>query len=146
MALRIDIKAGEKFVLNNTVMSLTRSSSLLLENKATFLRERDMLVAAAVDSTGKEIYFLCQQLYLQDDRFDHYYPRIKAACMRFVEQWPSLGQLVTNLGAMLARAEFYQALRLARRLMVLEDRAAGPDSESVQQALQDHDAMQGSKN
>lgn len=77
MPLRIDIKAGEKFILNNTLMHLTKSAGIIIESKATFLRDRDRIREENVNTAAKMIYFICQQLYLHEDKFTIYYPLLR---------------------------------------------------------------------
>ena len=122
MPLIITLKAGEKFILNRAVLSLSKSASIVTENKASFLREKHIMKPEDVDTLAKKIYYYCQLTYLWDDKFDEYYPQIKAACLDFVKAAPSTHVLVGSVGAALVQKDYFKLLKLARRLIEVERR------------------------
>ena len=122
MPLIITLKAGEKFILNRAVLSLSKSASIIIENKASFLREKHIMKPEDVDTLAKKIYYLCQLAYLWDDRYDEYYPLIKEACLEFVKAAPSTHALVASIGTALVQKDYFKLLKLARRLIEVERR------------------------
>ncbi|WP_341912878.1 flagellar biosynthesis repressor FlbT [Ferrovibrio terrae] len=122
MPLIITLKAGEKFILNRAVLSLSKSASIIIENKASFLREKHIMKPEDVDTGAKRIYYYCQLAYLWDEQFDEYYPQIKAACLEFVKAAPSTHALIANIGAALVQKDYFKLLKLARRLIEVERR------------------------
>ncbi|MEK9967494.1 MAG: flagellar biosynthesis repressor FlbT [Ferrovibrio sp.] len=121
MPLRIDVKAGEKFTLNNSKMHLTKSSALIIEDRVVFLRDRDKLSAEQASTAAKRIYYACQQMYIDERNFDYHYILFKASCMSFAEAAPSFGPLLLNLGALIANGQYLKALRVSRHLVELEE-------------------------
>ena len=74
MPLKISLKPGEKFVLNGAVIENgDRRANLVLQNKASVLREKDILHAADVDTPVKRIYFPIMMMYLSDKNDDKLY-------------------------------------------------------------------------
>ena len=74
MPLKISLKPGEKFVLNGAVIENgDRRANLVLQNKASVLREKDILQAADVDTPVKRIYFPIMMMYLSDKNDDKLY-------------------------------------------------------------------------
>ncbi|WP_298720697.1 flagellar biosynthesis repressor FlbT [uncultured Ferrovibrio sp.] len=122
MPLIITLKAGEKFILNRAVLSLSKSASIIIENKASFLREKHIMKPEDVDTAAKKIYYLCQLAYLWEENFDEYYPKIKEACLEFVKAAPSTHAIVGSIGAALVQKDFFKLLKLARRLIEVERR------------------------
>jgi flagellar protein FlbT len=120
--LIITLKAGEKFILNRAVLSLSKSASIIIENKASFLREKHIMKPEDVDTAAKKIYYLCQLAYLWEENFDEYYPKIKEACLEFVKAAPSTHAIVGSIGAALVQKDFFKLLKLARRLIEVERR------------------------
>lgn len=120
--LIITLKAGEKFILNRAVLSLSKSASIVIENKASFLREKHIMKPEDVDTGAKKIYYYCQLAYLWDEQFDEYYAKAKDACMEFVKAAPSTHALIGNIGAALAQKDYFKLLKLARRLIEVERR------------------------
>lgn len=122
MALIITLKAGEKFILNRAVLSLSKPASIIIENKASFLREKHIMREDQANTPAKRIYYLCQLCYLWEERFAELYPEIKAACLDFVKAAPSTNATVASIGSALAQRDFFRLLKFARRLMDAERR------------------------
>ena len=58
LALKLSLRPGEKFVLNGAVVQNgDRRASLLLQNKASVLREKDIMQAEDVTSPARHVYF-----------------------------------------------------------------------------------------
>ena len=61
MPLKIVLRAGEKIAINQAViLNGGEKAELVLENKASILRERDIMSSKEADSPAKRIYFLVQ--------------------------------------------------------------------------------------
>ena len=121
MPLRIDIKAGEKFLLNNTFMYLTRSAGIIIESKATFLRDRDLISEEDATTTAKKIYYLCQQVYLFEDRLSGVVGPLKSACTAMIGVTTDVVPIIERLESCIASRDFYKALKLARQLVEPEE-------------------------
>jgi len=74
MPLKLSLKPGEKFVLNGAVMTNgDKRTSLVLQNRACILREKDIMQPDAADTPAKRIYFPIMMMYLEpDDNEEHY--------------------------------------------------------------------------
>ena len=131
MPLIITLKAGEKFILNRAVLSLSKSASIIIENKASFLREKHIMKPEDVDTLGKKVYYYCQLAYLWEEQFDEYFPLIKEACLEFVKAAPSTHAVVGSIGAALVQKDFFKLLKLARRLIEIERRLLDVGKEPV---------------
>ncbi len=134
--LIITLKAGEKFILNRAVLSLSKSASIVIENKASFLREKHIMRVEDANTPAKKIYYLCQLTYLWEERFNEYYPQIKAACLEFVNAAPSTNALIASIGAALAQQDFFRLLKHARRLIEVERRLLDVGNKSVHQGAE----------
>lgn len=65
MSLKIDLKPGEKFIVNGAVLKAgKRRVSLILENEAILLRSKDIMQEAAADTPARRIYFSLMLLYI----------------------------------------------------------------------------------
>jgi flagellar biosynthesis repressor protein FlbT len=121
MALRIDVKAGERFVLNDTTMHLTKSAGLVIETKATFIRTRNLIRESDVNTPAERVHFLCQQIYLSESRFAALYPLFKQACIDLLAATPGFAPSLLKIDGMLLQGEFYRAMKLARELVEFQD-------------------------
>lgn len=69
MPLKLSLKPGEKFVLNGAVvMNGDRRATLVLQNKASVLREKDIMQPDDVSSPARRIYFPVMMMYLEGSR------------------------------------------------------------------------------
>lgn len=74
MPLKITLKPGEKFVVNGAVMTNDdRRTTLVLQNTATILRERDILLPQNVTTPVQKVYYFAQLMYLEPEKYDAHY-------------------------------------------------------------------------
>lgn len=67
MALKLSLKPGEKFVLNGAVVQNgDRRGVLILQNRASVLREKDIMQAEDVTTPARRIYFPIMMMYLDE--------------------------------------------------------------------------------
>jgi hypothetical protein len=65
MPLKLSLKPGERFVLNGAVVENgDRRATLILQNKASVLREKDIMQEHEADTPAKRIYFPVMMMYL----------------------------------------------------------------------------------
>ncbi|WP_297732331.1 flagellar biosynthesis repressor FlbT [uncultured Maricaulis sp.] len=123
MPLKISLKPGEKFVLNGAVIENgDRRANLVLQNKASVLREKDILQAEDVDTPVKRIYFPIMMMYLSDKNDDKLYDEFVLRMNEFmgvVSDSQILG-LCVNVSRDVMAGEHYKALLGCRKLMTYE--------------------------
>ncbi len=74
MALKLTLKPSEKFVINGAVIANgDRRATLVLHNKASILRERDIMKPDDVDLARKRIYFAIMSMYLDEKLRSSFY-------------------------------------------------------------------------
>ena len=67
MALKLSLKPGEKFVLNGAVVQNgDRRGVLILQNRASVLREKDIMQPEDVNTPARRIYFPVMMMYLDE--------------------------------------------------------------------------------
>src|SRR3977135_2753269 len=67
-------KPGENFVLNGAVLANgDKRASLIIQNKACVLREKDIMQAEDATTPARRIYFPIMIMYLDNDKADVYY-------------------------------------------------------------------------
>ena len=128
MPLKISLKPGEKFVLNGAVIENgDRRANLVLQNKASVLREKDILQAADVDTPVKRIYFPIMMMYLSDKNDDRLYDEFVLRMNEFmgVVSAPELLALCVNVSRDVMAGEHYKALLGCRKLMTYEAERLG---------------------
>src|SRR5437868_5837578 len=74
MPLKLSLKPGERFVLNGAVVQNgDRRCSLVLQNKASVLREKDIMQQEDVNSPARHVYFPVMMMYLDEAGAEKYY-------------------------------------------------------------------------
>ena len=123
MPLKLSLKPGEKFVLNGAVVQNgDRRGVLLLQNKASVLREKDIMQAEEANTPAKRIYFPIMMMYLDPDEADVYYSQFALRMTEFMDairDRKALGTCVEISREVMGGA-YYKALVKCRNLFEFE--------------------------
>ncbi|MBU3974843.1 MAG: flagellar biosynthesis repressor FlbT [Alphaproteobacteria bacterium] len=124
MPLKLSLKPGEKFVLNGAVVQNgDRRGVLILQNKASVLREKDILQPEDVNSPAKRIYFPVMMMYLDEAAAAKVYDEFALRLTEFMgatRNPQALADCVAASRHVMAR-EYYKALMAARKLVDYEE-------------------------
>ena len=128
MPLKLSLKPGERFVLNGAVVQNgDRRGTLILQNKASVLREKDILQEEEANTPARRIYFPVMMMYLDEGGATKYHDEFALRLSEFmsaVRNPDILAECVTISRHAMAR-EFYKALMLCRKLIEYEDERLG---------------------
>ena len=128
MPLKLSLKPGEKFVLNGAVLQNgDRRASLVLQNKASVLREKDIMQPEDAQTPSRRIYFPVMMMYLDEPGAQKYYDEFAARLAEFmgVIQNPAVLVECLNISKHIMAKEYYKALMLSRKLIEYEDERLG---------------------
>lgn len=124
MPLKLSLKPGERFVLNGAVVQNgDRRGTLVLQNKASVLREKDIMQEEEVTTPARRVYFPVMMMYLDEANAGRYYDEFVRRLSEFmgVIQNPDvLGECVAISKHAMTR-EYYKALMLCRKLIDYEN-------------------------
>jgi len=128
MPLKLSLKPGEKFVLNGAVVQNgDRRGVLVLQNKASVLREKDIMQAEEANSPARRVYFPVMMMYLDEPGAARYYEEFAHRMSEFmgvIRNPDVLGECVGISKYVLGR-EYYKALMACRKLIEYEDERIG---------------------
>lgn len=134
MPLKLSLKPGEKFVLNGAVVQNgDRRGTLILQNKASVLREKDILQENEATTPARRIYLPIMMMYLDEGAADKYYDEFARRMNDFMTVIRNPGVLTECVAVsryVLSR-EFYRALMSCRKLIEYEDERLGTHASSV---------------
>lgn len=128
MALKLSLKPGERFVLNGAVVQNgDRRGVLLLQNKASVLREKDIMQEGEVNSPARRIYFPVMMMYLDEAGAEKYYDEFVRRLSEFmgVIRHPQILADCVAISKNAMSREYYKALMGARKLIEYEDERLG---------------------
>jgi flagellar protein FlbT len=126
--LKLSLKPGEKFVLNGAVVQNgDRRGVLVLQNKASVLREKDIMQPDQVTTPARHIYFPVMMMYLEEALAERQYDEFALRLTEFmgvVRNPVVLADCIAISKHVMAR-EYYKALMLSRKLIEYEDERLG---------------------
>jgi flagellar protein FlbT len=124
MPLKLSLKPGEKFVLNGAVVQNgDRRGVLILQNKASVLREKDIMQIEEATSPARRIYFPVMMMYLDEAgaaKFHDEFVKRLSEFMGAISNPELLADCIAISKHAMAR-EYYKALMLCRKLIEYED-------------------------
>jgi flagellar protein FlbT len=128
MPLKLSLKPHEKFVLNGAVVQNgDRRGVLLLQNKASVLREKDIMQADEANSPSRRIYFPVMMMYLDEAGAAAYHEEFIQRLQEFMGAItnPDVLAECVNISKLVLQREYYKALTLCRKLIEYEDQRLG---------------------
>ena len=128
MPLKLSLKPGEKFVLNGAVVQNgDRRSALLLQNKASVLREKDIMQPEDANSPSRRIYFPVMMMYLEQGSGERFHDEFVQRLSEFMSaiRNPDILADCVNISRFVMVREYYKALSLCRKLIEYEDERLG---------------------
>jgi flagellar protein FlbT len=134
MPLKLSLKPGEKFVLNGAVLANgEKRTSLVLQNKACVLREKDIMQNEDANTPARRIYFPVMMMYLDPDGSEIYYNDFALRMTEFMSAIQNRQALATCLEVSreVMSGAYYKALMTCKRLYEFEQERLGYDTESI---------------
>ncbi len=85
MPLKLSLKPGEKFVLNGAVLTNgDKRTSLVIQNKACLLREKDIMQPEGANTPARRIYLAIMMMYLDGEGFEESYTEFALRMTEFM--------------------------------------------------------------
>lgn len=123
MPLKLSLKPGERFVVNGAVLQNgDRRAVLLLQNKASILREKDIIQPEDATTPAKRIYFPIMMMYLEPAEASKYYDEFVVRLNEFMGAIRSTEILkdCVSLSREVMAADYYKALTRCRKIVNYE--------------------------
>lgn len=138
MPLKLSLKPGEKFVLNGAVVQNgDRRGVLVLQNKASVLREKDIMQPEDVNTPARRIYFPVMMMYLDENEASKFYDEFALRLSEFmgVIQNPEILNECVNCSRHVMNRQYYKALMSARKIVDYEEQRLGNVATGVQDGV-----------
>jgi flagellar biosynthesis repressor protein FlbT len=119
MSLKFRIPAGEKIIVNGAVITNTSSKAMhfSLENDASIMRERDIMLPDQVTSPLQNVYMQVQMMYIEPENHEHHYKAFQeAAQIAFLstDDIP-IRDIVFEVVGLVGERNFYNGLKLLQK-------------------------------
>ena len=128
MALKLSLKPGERLVVNGAVLQNgDRRSVLLLQIKASILREKDVIQPEEANTPARRIYFPIMMMYLDPSEANKFYDEFVLRLNEFMGAVRSTDILkeCVSLSREVMGADYYKALTRCRKLLTFEQGLLG---------------------
>ena len=119
MPLKLSLKPGEKFVLNGAVLSNgDKRTSLVIQNKACVLREKDIMQPRDAKTPARLIYLAIMMMYLDNDVSEEPYNEFALRMTEFMTAIRNRAVLAAcvDISRDVTQGAYYKALIACRKL------------------------------
>jgi flagellar biosynthesis repressor protein FlbT len=137
MPLKLSLKPGERFVVNGAVLQNgDRRAVFLLQNKASILREKDIIQPEDVTTPARRVYFPIMMMYLDPAEANRFFDEFVLRLNEFMSVIGSTEVLkeCVSLSREIMAADYYKALTRCRKLLNYEQGLLG----NVDTSLPEH--------
>jgi flagellar protein FlbT len=121
MALKVELKPGERIIIGECVVTNTdQRTRLLIEGATPVLREKDIVTAANADTPAKRIYLALELMYTARDPRPHHdiYFSLLADMLRAA---PSTAPYFATINNLILTGDLYKALKETKKLIAYEE-------------------------
>jgi len=120
MALKVELKPGERIILGDCVVTnAEQRTRLVIEGEVPILREKDILTCDRADTPAKRIYLAVQLMYTsRDPRAHHeiYFTLVRDTLSAAPSTWPHIESINNHI----LTGKMYKALKDAKKLIAYE--------------------------
>jgi flagellar biosynthesis repressor protein FlbT len=123
MPLKLSLKPGEKFVLNGAVLANgDKRTSLVIQNKACVLREKDIMQPENANTPARRIYLAIMLMYLDGEASEEPYNEFALRMTEFMGaiSTPSVLSACVDISRDVAQGNYYRGLIACRKLFDFE--------------------------
>jgi flagellar protein FlbT len=134
MPLKLSLKPGEKLVLNGAVLTNgDKRASLIIQNKACLLREKDIMQPEDAITPARRIYLPIMMMYLDAGNGEQYYNDFALRMTEFMSAISNRDALAScvEISRDVMSANFYRALMTCRKLFEFERERLSYDPQSL---------------
>ena len=121
MPLKIRLKPNERMIVGGAVITNGNTRcDLLIENKVSILRQKDIMSEKDADSPCRKIYFTIQLMYIDEENLIEHHNTYWKLVQDIVKAAPSMLALIDQISEHILNNKYYQALKLTRKLIDYE--------------------------
>jgi flagellar protein FlbT len=134
MPLKLSLKPGEKLVLNGAVLTNgDKRASLIIQNKACLLREKDIMQPDEAVTPARRIYMPIMMMYLDAEASEQYYNDFALRMTEFMGAIRNNQALAVciEISRDVMSGSYYKALMLCKKLFDFERERLSYDPESL---------------
>ncbi|MAN80520.1 MAG: flagellum biosynthesis protein FlbT [Rhodospirillaceae bacterium] len=118
MPLKLDVKAGEKLVINGAVLeNVGGNAKLLIHNDSAIIREKEILSQSETNTPAARVYFALQCAYMFPRHEDEYLKTFRGFLDDYLAAAPSAREIGEEIIKFVDEAKLYRALKATQKLI-----------------------------
>lgn len=118
MPLIIDLKPGEKLIINGAVLENASSNTKVrVLNDCSILRQKEILSDSDSVTPASRVYFALQCAYIFPTKRAEYLRMFNHYLDSYVEACPSAAPIKAEISEAVAEGHYYKALKTTRHLL-----------------------------
>src|SRR5690606_20196199 len=120
MALKVELKPGEKLLVGNCIITNSdQRTRLFIDGHAPILREKDILTSETANTPAKRIYLAVQLMYIDEDS-EKAQAAYNEMSRDFVAAVPSSLPIIDQINNEILTGSLYKALKASQKLIEYE--------------------------
>ena len=126
MALKLELKSGDKFIINGAVIeNAGPNTKLLVHNQSAILRQKEIMSAEDSTTPASRVYFALQCAYIFPEKIDHYLTQFEKCARDYLDASPSSAFIIDGIVDNVRHDRLYQGLKAAQDLLKHEEELMG---------------------
>ena len=118
MPLIIDLKPGEKLIINGAVIeNIGPNTKLRVLNDCTLMRQKEILSDADAVTPASRVYYSLQCAYIFPEHKEKYLEAFNECLVGYLEACPSARDIGVKIANALQDGQYYKALKAAKALL-----------------------------
>ena len=119
MPLVLEMKAGDKVIINGAVVELfSHHAKLIVHNQASILRGKEVLTDEESATPAGRVYFALQNAYMFPEHQEGYLKQFNTFLSQYLESCPSAAEIVEKVRKEVDAGKLYKGLKAAQDLIM----------------------------
>lgn len=142
MPLLIDLKPGEKLIINGAVLeNAGTNTKIRIYNESNILRQKEILTNDDIATPAARVYFCLQCAYIFPEKRDYYLDLYRTFLAQYLAACPSAQDIGDEVDNAVEAEAYYKALKASRKLLKHETSILNKLEASAEQLRQIVDAQ-----
>lgn len=121
MPLKLDLKTGEKMIVNGAVLeNVGPGAKVIVHNMASILRDKEILTQDDAVTPASRVYFSLQCAYMFPETRDGHLKKFRSFLNDYLAACPSALAIGDEIKGFIDEKQYYKALRASRNLIAHE--------------------------
>jgi len=134
LPLKLDLKAGEKMVINGAVLeNVGPNSKILVHNQAMILREKEVLSEDICATPASRVYLALQCAYMFPEKQLEYLEMTETHLADFITACPSATEIAAKIRDHIGSNNLYKGLKGVQELIEYETYVLQTFSEGIEE-------------